>query len=103
MNVRKRNKPFKPRKGDILRLRKEGLSYKQIAKNLGCSTSTISFHLGKGQSERKRVKQQGIDEGYSLAKKLNNFKSKCSKKQWIAFHTKIKSFKKKKKKMWHWL
>jgi len=97
MNARNPNTPFKPRRDDILFLRKKGLSYKQIAKKLGCSKATISFHCGKDKSEKKRVRQQSIDEGYSLAKKLNNFKSKCSKKQWIAFRTKVKSFKKKKK------
>ena len=33
----------------ILKLHKKGLSYKKIAKELGCSLSTVSYHLSKGQ------------------------------------------------------
>ena len=36
----------------ILELAKKGLSYRQIEKELGCSKSTIAYHLGKGQKEK---------------------------------------------------
>ena len=47
-------------KEQILKLRKEGKSYKKIEKELGCSLSTISYHCGKGQKEKayQRVKKQ---------------------------------------------
>jgi len=96
MNTRTPNKPFKPRKDDILRLRKKGLSYRTIAKKLGCSKATISYHCGKNKSEKKRVANQKKRKGFILAKKINSFKSKCSKAQWRGFRSKIKGFKKRK-------
>lgn len=41
-------------KEQILKLRKEGKSYNQIQKILGCSKGTISYHCGKGQKEKNR-------------------------------------------------
>ena len=41
---------------DILDLAKKGLSYRQIQKELGCSKSTISYHLGEGQKEKSRAR-----------------------------------------------
>tara|TARA_R100000963_G_scaffold26833_1_gene18278 strand:- start:237 stop:509 length:273 start_codon:yes stop_codon:yes gene_type:complete len=42
----------------IKQLAAKGLSYRQIEKKLGCSKSTISYHLGKGQKAKckNRVK-----------------------------------------------
>lgn len=47
-------------KEKILDLKKRGYSYQQIQKTLGCSKSTISYHLGDNQKERAydRVKKQ---------------------------------------------
>lgn len=95
MNTRTPNKPFKARKKDILRLRKKGLSYRTIAKKLGCSKGTISYHCGKNQTEKKRVKKANKSRGYNLSKKITAFKSKCTKAQYRAFRTKIKGFKRK--------
>lgn len=39
-------------KDEIIRLGKEGYSYSQIQKELGCSKGTISYHLGAGQKEK---------------------------------------------------
>ena len=39
-------------KDKILALSKKGRSYRQIAKELGCSKGTISYHLGIGQKEK---------------------------------------------------
>ena len=36
-------------KEKIISLADKGLSYHQIQKRLGCSKSTISYHLGEGQ------------------------------------------------------
>lgn len=46
-------------KDKILEERKKGLSFKQIAKKLGCSKGTVSYHLGKGQREKslKRARE----------------------------------------------
>jgi CRISPR/Cas system Type II protein with McrA/HNH and RuvC-like nuclease domain len=47
-------------KEEITELKLKGYSYKQIQKTLGCSKSTISYHLGENQKERayNRVKKQ---------------------------------------------
>lgn len=47
-------------KEKILQLRKEGKSYREIQKIVGCSKGTISYHLGAGQKEKtnQRTKSQ---------------------------------------------
>jgi hypothetical protein len=87
---------YKRRKESILRLRKRGKSYKEISKILGCALSTISYHCGKGESEKKRVKKLAGERGYDLSKKVGAFKARCSKEKWRCFRSKVKSFKKKK-------
>lgn len=87
------NKRHKRRREDILRLRRAGLSYRQIQKELGCSRSTISYHCGKNKSEMTRVKSQ---KPIPLCKKLTTFKSRWSKEAWKKFRSKIKCFKKRK-------
>tara|TARA_R110000824_G_scaffold229702_2_gene417339 strand:- start:359 stop:910 length:552 start_codon:yes stop_codon:yes gene_type:complete len=79
---------------DILSLRRRGMSFRDISKKLGCSKATISYHCGKTQSEKKRVKAQHHDP---LSKKVNRFKSRCTKEAWRTFRTKIKGFKKRSK------
>lgn len=44
---------------NILRLRSEGKSYKEIQDELGCSKGTISYHLGEGQKEKSYAKRRG--------------------------------------------
>lgn len=39
-------------KENILRLRAEGKSYRQIQATLGCSKGTIAYHLGPGQKDK---------------------------------------------------
>ena len=39
-------------KEEIIRLHKEGKSYKEIKEILGCSKGTISYHVGEGQKEK---------------------------------------------------
>ena len=47
-------------KEKIIALASKGFSYRQIQKELGCSKSTISYHLGKGQKDKAhaRVRKQ---------------------------------------------
>lgn len=47
-------------KEEIIRLNKEGKSYRQIQKILGCSKGTISYHLGMGQKEKSLERQRMI-------------------------------------------
>jgi orotate phosphoribosyltransferase-like protein len=46
----------------IIELRTAGLSFKKIAKELGISLSTVSYHLTKGEKEKayERVKKQRL-------------------------------------------
>lgn len=41
-------------KENILRLRAEGKSYRQIQEILGCSKGTIAYHLGPDQKDKTR-------------------------------------------------
>ena len=47
-------------KEKILELKQKGYTYQMIQKELGCSKSTISYHLGFGQKEKtlQRIKKQ---------------------------------------------
>lgn len=47
-------------KNEIIRLGKEGKSYREIQKILGCSKGTIAYHLGMGQKEKSLVRQRMI-------------------------------------------
>lgn len=85
----KKNK-YKRRREDILSLRRQGLSYREIAKSLGCSKATISYHCGQNQSEKRRVKSQ---EKSPLCKKVGAFKARCTRASWRYFRHKVKTFK----------
>ncbi len=93
MNTRKPNKPFKSRKEDILRLRKKGLSYRQIAKKLGCSRGTISYHCGLDETQRQEKNARSNNNRSVLAKKVDSFKSRCTRSKWRTFRNKVKGFK----------
>ena len=41
-------------KENILKLKSQGKSYRQIQAILGCSKGTISYHLGEGQKQKTR-------------------------------------------------
>lgn len=64
-------------KEKILKLRKEGKSYREIKKLLGCSTSTISFHCGEGQKEKSRIRRRKNKKS-KLINQISKFKSKGS-------------------------
>lgn len=42
----------------ILKLRSEGQSYKNICKILGCSIATVSYHCGNGQKEKTKLRNE---------------------------------------------
>jgi len=58
---------------DILRLRGEGLSYRQIEVRLGCSKGTIAYHCGAGQKAKVlgRTKKRRL---CPLRTKMESFK-----------------------------
>lgn len=61
-------------KENILRLRAEGKSYREIMKELGCSSSTVSFHLGEGQKEKTRIRRMKVAD-LPFKKKVDNWKA----------------------------
>lgn len=63
-------------KEEILKLRSEGLSYRQIKNILGCSTSTISYHCGEGQKEKNRKRHQKWKNNNPLKVKTDRFLSR---------------------------
>jgi hypothetical protein len=74
-------------KEQILKLRKEGKTYDEIAREVECSKGTISYHCGKGQKEKSRLRQ--LKEKHKLWKReyrrnqkiklLEMFGNKCSR------------------------
>ena len=62
-------------KEEILKLRDEGKTYNQIKLILGCSKSTISYHLGEGQKDKtkKRIKKRREN---ILVRKTDTFNSR---------------------------
>lgn len=60
---------------NIKRLREQGLTYDQIQAELGCSKGTISYHLGVGQKEKSRDRQQKLRSSVegSITKKVYGF------------------------------
>jgi len=57
----------------ILKLRDEGKSYREIQKIIGCSKSTISYHCGEGQKEKTKNRTKKRREN-KLIDKLEKFK-----------------------------
>ena len=91
--MKERSLNNKRRKEDILKLRSEGKSYRQIEKELGCSKSLISYHCGNG-NEKKRVSKTNSARK-QICKKVTRFKSRCARKNWKALRIKLKTFKRK--------
>lgn len=67
-------------KEKILKLRESGLSYSEIVSEVGCSKSTVCYHLGENQREKHYIRKKNNRENNLLSQKLWNFKN--------AFHTK---------------
>lgn len=71
-------------KEQILKLREEGKSYKQIKAILGCSSATISYHCGEGQKEKTKQRTRKIRENI-LQAKLTAFKHRKVKSKFRDF------------------
>lgn len=68
-------------KEDILRLRAEGKSYREIVKILDCPRSLVSYHCGEGQKEKnqnRQIKRRSLVHPFD--KKLERFKGRSFKK-----------------------
>lgn len=52
-------------KENILKLRSEGKSYRQIQYILGCSKGTIAYHLGPGQKDKTKERTNRARTKYS--------------------------------------
>jgi 5-methylcytosine-specific restriction endonuclease McrA len=63
-------------KNEILKLRLQGKSYKEICETLGCSKSTVSFHCGKDQKEKTRRRLQRRRKTLVILHKVDHFQSK---------------------------
>ena len=61
-------------KDKILDLRKQGKTYKEICKVLGCSKSLVSYYCGEGQKEKTLVRQQKLRKDNVLILKVDHFK-----------------------------
>lgn len=104
LNTKKRkNLNNKKRKEDILKLRAEGKSYKEIQSILNCSKSTISYHCGDG-SEKERVRSQTKNRK-SIFRKISAFRNRTSKEEFDnqSFRGKVKTFKRSNKGKTHGL
>ena len=86
----------------ILELRNQNFSYKRIAKELHCSTSTVSYHCSVGEKAKTKLRKQKIERWIViLGKKIDNFKNrektsieKPNKCTWEhLFRTKVSFFK----------
>jgi 5-methylcytosine-specific restriction endonuclease McrA len=69
-------------KQEILELRAQGRSYKEIVAALGCSISTVAYHCGKGQKNKKAKRDHNWREKKSLINRVVRFqdrklKDKC--------------------------
>lgn len=53
-------------KNQIIRLRKQGKSYREIQKVLGCSSSSVNYYCSKG------AKTKRLSYNYELRKRLRN-------------------------------
>jgi 5-methylcytosine-specific restriction endonuclease McrA len=67
-------------KEQILKLRNEGKSYREIEKILGCSRSTISYHCGDGSKDKCQARQRKLRRENCLLTKLNTFKGRKDKR-----------------------
>lgn len=63
-------------KEQILKLRSEGNTYKQICELLDCDKSTVSYHCGKGVKIKHQLSQQKRRKDKVLDVKLERFKKR---------------------------
>lgn len=67
-------------KKEILKLRQEGKSYREIQDILGCSKGTIAYHCGEGQKEKTKNRTQENRKKNPIARKTEEFKRKYKKR-----------------------
>jgi 5-methylcytosine-specific restriction endonuclease McrA len=63
-------------KEQILKLRAEGLSYREICARLDCSKSVVSYHCGDGQKVKTRIRAQKRRGRAVVDNKIYRFKNK---------------------------
>lgn len=61
-------------KEEIIKLRLEGMTYDEIAKELKCSKSTISHHLNSSSKVNVKKKRNDIYEAQDFLEELQMFK-----------------------------
>ena len=61
-------------KDQILKLRDEGKSYREIKRILGCSSSTIAYHCGEGQKEKTQNRLRKRRKNDPIQVKIESFK-----------------------------
>lgn len=77
-------------KEQILKLREEGKSYKQIKKEVGCSLATISFHCGIGQKEKNAKRLKNRRASNVFISKLERFKNRTISEKGRSFQRRQK-------------
>jgi len=60
-------------KEQILKLRAEGLSYKQICEKIGCSKAVVSYHCGEGQKEKNKKRTQNRRKNTVISQRVERF------------------------------
>lgn len=68
-------------KEKILKLREEGKSYRDIAKELNCNTSLISYYCGEGQKEKRIKSVMNRKKNNPLAVRVETFKYNGNKRK----------------------
>lgn len=63
-------------KENILKLKSEGKSNREIANILGCSKSTVTYYVGSNQIEKNRERRKRFRTNNPIGEKLIRFKSK---------------------------
>jgi 5-methylcytosine-specific restriction endonuclease McrA len=67
----------------IKELRSQGKNYDEIVAEIGCSKSTVSYHLGEGQKKKTRERTKKLRKENTLIRKVANFKTVKEKTAFI--------------------
>lgn len=73
-------------KTDIIKLREEGKSYKEISEILGCSFSIISYHTSKLQQETARETRRTNKEDIKLNRKFGKTRNRQFVTEYLKQH-----------------
>lgn len=60
-------------KDQILKLREEGKSYREIQEILGCSKGTVAYHCGEGQKEKNSDRMRKRRKDTVISRRIENF------------------------------